>query len=247
MMNFKHLLGTTALTLGLITSNYAGKMTMTNTDSIKKATYIKLLSKPETQLDLEHFLQKGAILVRQTEPNTPLWFALKEQNNFAIFDVFLNEKGREQHFAGEVAAALKANAAHLVQDGWEQGVLQNVNNFDIIATNNFSMKKVLSAKNAAYILLKAAPGKSQELEQFLKNAAEVINQTEPDTYLWLALKTDSDTFAIFDTFPNHEALKTHFAGKVAAELQKKAGELIAEGWEKGVLAKVHDFQITAVS
>jgi quinol monooxygenase YgiN len=247
-MKIKTLVTVSALTFGLITSTFASKNTMNiNSENIKKASYIKLLSQPERQTDLQNFLKQGAKLVGQTEPNTALWFALKDKNNFAIFDVFFNEQGREQHFAGQVAHALKENADLLVKGGWENGVLQNVNNSDILASNHFNKNTVLTAKEASYIVLKAKAGKDQELELFLKNAAQVIDKTEPNTYFWVALKINQDTYAIFDAFPNKEAQQQHFSGQVAKELQKNAEQLVAGGWVQGVLANVQHYQIVARS
>ncbi|STX55797.1 Uncharacterised protein [Legionella beliardensis] len=245
-MKQKILLTTCLLTLGLINSNYAGEM-MTNSKKIKKATFIKLLSKPEAQSQLEQFLQKGALLVRQTEPGTPLWFGLKDGNSLAIFDVFFDDKGKEQHFLGQVAHALKENANALVQGGWEKGVLQNVNHFDIIAANHFSTAQVLKTKEVSFIIFKAKPSKSQAVEAFLKEAALLVSETEPSTYFWLALKANEDTYVVFDAFPSQSAQKAHFSGQVAAKLQNSAGELIVDGWENGVLANVHNFEVIAVS
>ncbi|MCW8409790.1 hypothetical protein OQJ13_12500 [Legionella sp. PATHC035] len=75
----------------------------------------------------------------------------------------------------------------------------------------------------------------------------LINTTEPKTYFWVALKTDKDTYAIFDAFHDKAAQNQHFAGQVAAGLQKNADHLIVGGWEKGVLAHVRNFQILASS
>jgi quinol monooxygenase YgiN len=237
-----------ALTLGLITSTYASETTMKiNAKTIHKATYINMVSKQDSKSTFEQFLKEGALLVQKTEPNTALWFALKDDAIFAIFDIFFNEKGREQHFAGEVANALKDNASHLVQGGWEQGVLHNINNYDLVSSNDFNKDKVITAKEASYIVFKAKPGKNHELELLLKEGAQLINLTEPETYFWVALKMDKDTYAIFDAFNNQAAQKAHFSGKVASVLQKNAENLIVGGWEKGVLPNVHNFKIIAVS
>ena len=238
-----------ALSLALISfNNYASETTM-NTDiqNIEKATYITLESKPEAAAKLEAFLQKGSQLVRQTEPGTPLWFGLRENNNFAIFDLFYNDLGREKHFAGQVANALKVNAPELVDGGWEQGVVENINNFDVVATNHFNKERVLQSKVANLITFKAKSGKSQELELFLQDAAKSIDATEPGTYLWLALKMDKDTYAIFDSFQDQESQKAHFVGLVAEKLKAHASDLIAKGWDEGVVANIHSFQIIALS
>ncbi len=237
-----------ALTLMLLTSTYASeKMMKINAETIHKATYINMISTPDSKSSFEQFLKEGAQLVRQTEPDTALWFALKDDTHLSIFDVFFNEKGREQHFAGQVANALKINASHLVQGGWEQGVLHNINNYNLVSSSDFNRDKVLTAQEASYITFKAKSGKNLELELLLKEGAKLINATEPETYFWIALKTDNDTYAIFDAFQNKAAQKAHFSGKVASALQQNAQHLIEGGWEQGVVPNVHNFQIIASS
>ncbi|MCW8451371.1 putative quinol monooxygenase [Legionella quinlivanii] len=216
-----------------------------NEKTIKDTTYIPMISNRGAEERFEEFLKQGAQIVNKTEPNTALWFALKQNNHFAIFDVFFNKQGREEHFAGLVANALKENSL-LVSGGWEQGVLANINNYDLIASSHFDKDKVLTAQEASYIYFKAKSGKSHELESFLKEGAKLINATEPGTYFWLALKTDNNTYAIFDAFQDTNAQKAHFSGKVAAALQNNANELIEGGWEQGVLAHVSNFQIITV-
>lgn len=98
-----------------------------------QATYIVLNAQVGKEQGLEQLLTGSAQVIEQTEPDTLLWTSLKLNNNtFGIFDTFTNEKGREVHFAGKVAAALYAQADDLVVGGWE-GVLQNIHNFEIIA------------------------------------------------------------------------------------------------------------------
>jgi hypothetical protein len=63
-----------------------------------------------------------------------LWTSLKSNHNtFGIFDTFTDETGRADHFAGKVAAALNAQADDLIVGGWENGVLKNIHNFEVIA------------------------------------------------------------------------------------------------------------------
>jgi quinol monooxygenase YgiN len=216
-----------------------------NANTIKKATYIGMESTLGSMDSYEEFLKKGTNLVRETEPNTALWFALRNTTQFAIFDIFFDESGREQHFSGQVAHALKENASRLVAGGWEQGVLAKINNFDVIASNNFDTNIVLTAKEASYITFKAKPGKEHEVELFLKEGAQLINKTEPNTYFWVALKMDIDTYALFDVFPDKAAREVHFAGEVALMLQKHAEHLIVGGWDQGVVPYVHNFEIIA--
>ena len=73
-------------------------------------------------------------IVADTEPMTLFWAALQiDENNFAIFDIFADDAGREAHFAGQVAGLLNERASELVSGGWDDGVLANVHNFDILA------------------------------------------------------------------------------------------------------------------
>ncbi|RUR13181.1 hypothetical protein [Legionella sp. km772] len=220
---------------------------MINEQTIEKATYLPLEGVAGAELKLEHFLKQGSQLVRQTEPGTPLWFGLKENNSYAIFDLFYQESDRQQHFKGQVAKALQLNAPDLIKGGWETGVVHNVNNFDIIASNQFIKEQVLKSKLANLITFKAKPGKEPELEDFLLAAAKNVDANEEQTHLWLALKTGPSSFAIFDSFAHSEAQQSHFSGMVAQQLQKHAPELIVDGWEDGVLAHVHFFDIIALS
>ena len=72
--------------------------------------------------------------VAETEPKTLYWVALRlDENNFAIFDIFADETGREAHFAGQVAGLLKEQSSTLVAGGWEEGVVANVRNYKILA------------------------------------------------------------------------------------------------------------------
>ena len=64
------------------------------------------------------------------------WFALKVEtrsDTFAIIDLFPHQQGRDEHFSGQVASALEASAPALVQGGWQDGVLDNVVHFDVVA------------------------------------------------------------------------------------------------------------------
>lgn len=103
---------------------------------IQEATFICLKANPGKESALANFLMAGGVLVEETEPETLCWFALQmDKGTFGIFDLFLDNAGREKHFAGRVAHALKENAAELVQGGWEKGVLENVKNFKVLTSN----------------------------------------------------------------------------------------------------------------
>lgn len=212
---------------------------------MKEATYIPFEAKSGQDKELTAFLKEGATLVAQTEPNTLYWYALKKNDgSFGIFDFFPNEAGRSEHFAGKVAAALNTNADTLVAHGWDKGVVANISNFSILSYKEPDTD-LENATSATYIVLKAQPGKEQELQQLLIGAASVVAQTEPKTLLWTSLKLDSNTFGIFDTFTDEGGREAHFAGKVAAALKAQADDLVVGGWDNGVLNNIHNFEIIA--
>ena len=74
-------------------------------------------------------------MIDKTEPKTLFWVALKFDNKtYGIFDLFADESGQSEHFAGQVAALLKEKSSLLVQGGWDEGVVANIQNFEITAS-----------------------------------------------------------------------------------------------------------------
>ena len=213
--------------------------------TMKEATYIPFEAQSNQNKNLDNLLIEGAKLVAKTEANTLYWYALKKADgSFGIFDFFPDEAGRAEHFAGQVAAALNANADTLVAQGWDKGVVANIINSTVLSYKE-PEKNSESATQATYILLNAQAGKEQALEQLLTGAAPIVKQTEPKTLLWTSLKLNSNTYAIFDTFTDERGRDAHFAGKVAAALKMQADNLIVDGWENGVLKNIHNFEVIA--
>lgn len=102
--------------------------------SATTATYIKLEAAPGQAENLAALLTAAGPIVSGTEPQTLFWAALRiDENNFAIFDIFADNSAREAHFAGQVAGLLNEKASVLVAGGWDNGVVANVSNFDILA------------------------------------------------------------------------------------------------------------------
>jgi len=61
------------------------------------------------------FLEAGLSLVEE-EPATIAWFAIRlGPSEFAIFDAFPDDAGRQAHLAGRVADALMAQAPELLE------------------------------------------------------------------------------------------------------------------------------------
>ncbi|MCA9641664.1 MAG: hypothetical protein KC492_13250 [Myxococcales bacterium] len=213
---------------------------------MKKANMIRFKAVDNAATELTSLLIAAGQQVRATEPGTIRWYGLSRENaddEVAIFDVFPNQAGRQAHFDGQVAAALADKAPGLVRGGWEDGVLANVSN--MVALAEHEADNDVEIRKASYITLTAAPGKAAELEAFLAAGRDVVAETEPKTKYWVALKSEDNLgqFAIFDVFESDEGRAEHFRGQVAEALADKADELVARGWEMGVLANVVHFDV----
>lgn len=80
---------------------------------VKVALWVPLEAKPGKEAEVASFLLSGLALVNN-EPATTAWFAVRTgPTTFGIFDAFPDESGRQAHLAGEVAAALMAQAGDL--------------------------------------------------------------------------------------------------------------------------------------
>jgi quinol monooxygenase YgiN len=83
---------------------------------VKTALFVRLEAKPGKEAELEKFIASALPIVEQ-EPATIAWFGIRlAPATFAIFDAFPDEKGRQAHLAGQVAAALKTRAGELLAE-----------------------------------------------------------------------------------------------------------------------------------
>ncbi|MDX8347647.1 hypothetical protein SLH49_06575 [Cognatiyoonia sp. IB215446] len=208
------------------------------------ASYIAMPAAEGQTEAFAEFLAGAAPIVKETEPGTVLWFALEAGDTLAIFDIFADEEARNAHFAGAVAAALNQNADALVAGGWDDGVVANISNSDVLSVK--APVDLYTATTATYIKIEAAPGKGPELAALLTAAGPIVADTEPKTLFWAALQIDQNNFAIFDIFADNAGREAHFAGQVAGLLNEKASELVSGGWDDGVVANIHNFDILAI-
>ena len=78
------------------------------------ALFVRMEAKPGKEGAVEDFLRSGLPLVMQ-EPATTVWFGIRlGPTTYGIFDAFPDDSGRQAHLAGQVAAALMANAPELL-------------------------------------------------------------------------------------------------------------------------------------
>jgi quinol monooxygenase YgiN len=89
--------------------------------------WVPLKAKPGRENDVASFLEAGRALVDE-EPETTAWFAVRlGPSEFAIFDVFADDAGRQAHLRGRVAEALMAQAPELFAEPPE------INEVEVIA------------------------------------------------------------------------------------------------------------------
>ena len=82
--------------------------------SVSVALLVRLEAKPGKEAEVEAFL-KGGLAIVIGEPATTAWFAIRMgPTTFGIFDAFPDDKGRQAHLTGRVAAALMAKAGELL-------------------------------------------------------------------------------------------------------------------------------------
>lgn len=85
-------------------------------------TWIPIVATQGLFETFERFCAQGPSRVQATEPETLMWFYLKDKSHpghYAIIDLYEGASGLEAHNRGEVAAALKREAATLVRGGWK--------------------------------------------------------------------------------------------------------------------------------
>ncbi len=80
---------------------------------------------------------------------------------------------------------------------------------------------------ALLVRLKSKAGKETQVAEFLKGGLPIV-EDEPGTVAWFGIRINASTFGIFDAFPDEPARQAHLAGRVAAALMAKAGDLLAE-------------------
>lgn len=76
------------------------------------------------------------------------------------------------------------------------------------------------------VRLEAKKGKEAEVERFLKDGLNIVNN-ERDTITWYALKLGPSTYGIFDTFNDTKGRESHLNGEIAKTLNKRTNELFA--------------------
>ncbi len=80
---------------------------------VKVGILARMEAKPGKEDEVTAFLESALALV-QEEPDTVTWYAIRiGPSEFAIFDTFEDDAGRQAHLSGKVAEALLAKASEL--------------------------------------------------------------------------------------------------------------------------------------
>jgi quinol monooxygenase YgiN len=82
-------------------------------------------------------------------------------------------------------------------------------------------------KVALMVRLKAIKGKEAEVEKLLCEAMPTV-ENETGTSTWHALRTNDNSYIIFDTFPDEKSRQAHLSGRVAKALEEKSSKLFSE-------------------
>jgi len=76
----------------------------------------RIVAKAGKEDEVAAFLA-GALPLAEAEEATTVWFAIRlGAREFAIFDAFADDRGRQTHLAGKIAAALLARADELLAE-----------------------------------------------------------------------------------------------------------------------------------
>ncbi|MFV3126856.1 putative quinol monooxygenase [Niveispirillum sp. KHB5.9] len=80
---------------------------------------------------------------------------------------------------------------------------------------------------AVWATMEARPGREEAVRAFLTEAARRL-RTEPGTTSFRAMDLGEGRFAIFNTFVDEAAFKTHVGGEVARWVQDSREELFTD-------------------
>jgi quinol monooxygenase YgiN len=82
------------------------------------------------------------------------------------------------------------------------------------------------ATKAIWVMLKAKPGKENDIEAFLKQGAAMSND-EAQTVTWYGVKIAPGMYGVFDTFDDEAGRDAHLNGEIAKALMANASEFFS--------------------
>lgn len=178
-------------------------MTMTTTT---RGLFATLEAAPGKEDELEQLLVTARSIV-EAEPDTTSWFALRMgRGEYAIFDVFPDDAGRDAHLGGGVVAAMREHADLFEEEPQIQKV-------DVLAD------KVSAGKVAKGLLLRLPIKESHrdDAAEFLRNGQRIV-EDEPGTTDWFAIRFANGDHGVIDVFPDPRGRRAHLTGKIPQQL-----------------------------
>ena len=83
---------------------------------VKVGLLARIVAKSGKEEEVGAFLA-SALPLANAEAGTVVWFAIRlSKNEFGIFDAFGDDKGRQAHLDGPIAAALMSKASELLAE-----------------------------------------------------------------------------------------------------------------------------------
>lgn len=141
---------------------------------------VPLVPKPERTEDVSKFIFTGYSIVSKNEPRTLQWYGLKEPatDQFAVFDTFGSEEGRQAHAEGDVATALAASSSELLG---QTPSLEQVDILERIVKAKASSPSDMTAGLTKGLIVRFAskPDKVDALKKFLVAVGRYPTHTRP--------------------------------------------------------------------
>lgn len=163
---------------------------------------------------------------------------------FVIFDIFVDEEVCNVYFFGVVVVVLYQNVNVLVVGGWDDGVVVNINNFDVLLVKE--LVEFFLVIMVIYIMFEVVFGKGLELVVLLIVVGLIVVEIEFGILFWVVLQIDEIFFVIFDIFVNNVGCEVYFVGQVVGLLNEWVVELVVGGWDDGVIVNVYNFDIFVI-
>ena len=186
---------------------------------VSKGLLVRLEAKSGKDAEVEEFLLSALPIVRE-EAATTAWFAIRfGRSDYAIFDAFPDDAGREAHLSGPVAKALMERADALFAEP------PRIQKLDVLADKLPATIPKEPDTKGLFLTFEAKEGHAPEVEQFLRHAQPLVEE-EPETIAWFAIRTDDGKYGIFDVFPDNGGRFKHLIGHVPRELAKSALSLL---------------------
>ncbi|TWO71744.1 hypothetical protein FN976_09030 [Caenimonas sedimenti] len=187
---------------------------------VSNGLLVRLQAQPGRDAELQRLLLTLKPLVRD-EAATTAWFAVKSgRGEYGIFDVFLNEAGRDMHLAGEAAAALTLQGGALLAKP------PGIEKASIVACKLPAVAAPVPDTTCALLFtFRARHGQEAQVENILRCAKGVVD-AEARTTAWFGLRLAGGDFGVFAAFADNAARLAHLAGHAPRELTRHALSLL---------------------